>query len=368
MASRSRKPHRHSDYLHPFDDPYTHSPPKTPNRPRYEYVGTEEPLSTLAPDSHRLRRHARTVSPPRHSRHGKSYSPPPRPSHHASARHPVEMDRGQNHNKLRRPNLKDRYQDFAEQNPKLQRYGRQGLTFLGKAAAAYAAANGGKDAVESAANLPADHGDRRDRSRRHHRRHSPSLSPSPPRRHHSARPRDREHERGHHVDHRRRYSASPPPPLIRRPHSYLASRHSPDGDRGRGQRYHRRHSPSPLPSQPRSPRGRHGRRRSTSPPKRTRNSTVPPSSANAERWQAAARAALEAGGLTAFRLRKEPGSWTGDKATKVATAAIGAAAMDAFMDEDPRGARGGVKGLAEGAISSLIASQIVGKGSRRRGR
>jgi hypothetical protein len=84
----------------------------------------------------------------------------------------------------------------------------------------------------------------------------------------------------------------------------------------------------------------------------------------------AARAALEAGSLTAFRLRKEPGSWTGNKAAKVATAALGAAAMDAFMDNDPRGAGGrGMKGMAENAISSLIASQIVGKaGKKGRGR
>ena len=84
----------------------------------------------------------------------------------------------------------------------------------------------------------------------------------------------------------------------------------------------------------------------------------------------AARAAIEAGGLTAFRLRKQPGSWTGDKAVKVATAALGAAAMDAFMDQDPRGTRGGVKGMADSAISGLIASQIMGKagGGRRKSR
>lgn len=82
----------------------------------------------------------------------------------------------------------------------------------------------------------------------------------------------------------------------------------------------------------------------------------------------AARAALEAGGLTAFRLRKEPGGWTSGKAAKVATAALGAAAMDAFMDQDPRGAKTGMKGMAENAITSLIASQIMGKGTKRRGR
>lgn len=54
--------------------------------------------------------------------------------------------------------------------------------------------------------------------------------------------------------------------------------------------------------------------------------------ANATRWQMAARAALEAGGATALRLRNQPGSWTGDKGAKIATAALGAAAIDAFID------------------------------------
>lgn len=75
----------------------------------------------------------------------------------------------------------------------------------------------------------------------------------------------------------------------------------------------------------------------------------------------AARAALEAGGLTAFRLRKDPGSWTGEKGAKIATAALGAAAIDAFIDKDPRRAKSkGVKGFAETTISSMIASKLMG--------
>jgi hypothetical protein len=80
----------------------------------------------------------------------------------------------------------------------------------------------------------------------------------------------------------------------------------------------------------------------------------------------AARAALEAGGLTAFRIRKEPGSWSGNKAAKVATAALGAAAMDAFVDKDPRANGKGMKGMAESAITSLIASQLMGKKSSKK--
>lgn len=82
----------------------------------------------------------------------------------------------------------------------------------------------------------------------------------------------------------------------------------------------------------------------------------------------AARAALEAGGLTAYRLRKEPGSWTGGKAAKIATAALGAAALDAFMDQDPRAAKRGIKGMAENAVTSLIASQIMGRAYKNKSR
>lgn len=82
----------------------------------------------------------------------------------------------------------------------------------------------------------------------------------------------------------------------------------------------------------------------------------------ADRWQMAARAALEAGGVTAFRLRKQPGTW-GEKLPKIATAAMGAAAIDAFIDKDPRRQRsggGGVKGMAESVIGGMIASKMMG--------
>jgi hypothetical protein len=78
------------------------------------------------------------------------------------------------------------------------------------------------------------------------------------------------------------------------------------------------------------------------------------------RWQMAARAALEAGGVTAFRLRKEPGSWAGPKGARVASAALGAAAIDAFIDKDPRRGQGGIKGMAEYAIGGMLASKLVG--------
>ncbi|KAI1422511.1 hypothetical protein F5Y12DRAFT_613065 [Xylaria sp. FL1777] len=379
MAPRSSRHHSRYDDPYTFDDPYIHSPPTTHNQPAYEYIGTDEPISPrpsspprhkYSPDRERARRY-RTTSPPRHSRRDGTYTPPRHTSHHSSSPLPKDGNRNLARDPEKQSKGKNFYQNFADQNPKLQRYGRQGLNWLSEAAVAYAAAQAGKDGSGSKSSRSVDRDGRRDRSRGRHRRYastaSSSPSPSPPRRRHSTRhgDRDREHHREH--ERRRRYSASPPP-LSRNPDSYLASRHSShrdrdrdrdrdrerdrDRDRGRELRHHRRrYSPSPSPSR----RSRH------------RNSTAPPSNPAADRWQMAARAALEAGGLTAFRLRKQPGSWTGDKAAKVATAAIGAAAMDAFMDQDPRGAKGGVKGMAENAITSLIASQIMGKGSKRKG-
>ncbi|KAI0468070.1 hypothetical protein F4859DRAFT_223657 [Xylaria cf. heliscus] len=383
MAPRSSRHHSRYDDPYTFDDPYIHSPPTAHNQPAYEYVGTDEPLSpritspprhTFSPEQERRRRHARTTSPPRHSRHERTYSPPPHASRHSSSPRPKDRHREKADDGRKQSKGKNFYQNFANQNPKLQQYGKQGLTFLGEAAAAYAAAQAGKDTAketgEGRRSRSVDHGDRHDRSSRHsssrhHRRHasSPSRSPSPPpRRRHSTRrgDRDRDLDRDREHHHRRRHSPSPPP-LSRDPDSYLASRHGSDRDRerdrerGRGRgHHHHQHSPSRSPSRSRR--------------SRARNSTAPPSNPAADRWQLAARAALEAGGLTAFRLRKEPGGWTSGKAAKVATAAIGAAAMDAFMDQDPRGAKNGMRGMAENAITSLIASQIIGKGSKRRGR
>lgn len=91
-----------------------------------------------------------------------------------------------------------------------------------------------------------------------------------------------------------------------------------------------------------------------------RNEFKSPSEDVAHRWQLAARAALEAGGVTAFRLRKEPGSWTGQKGAKVVTAALGAAAIDSFIDKDPRRNGGGMKGMAESVVGGLVASKLMG--------
>ncbi|KAJ2973769.1 hypothetical protein NUW58_g8854 [Xylaria curta] len=372
MPPRSGKHHSRYDDPYTFDDPYLHSPPTAQNQPAYEYIGTDEPLSprfgspsrhTFSPDHERARRYARTTSPPRHSRHDRAYTPP-HTSRHSSSPRPKDRHQDRAHDSKKSPKGKHFYQDFAEKNPKLQQYGKQGMAWLSEAAAAYAAAKAGKDMAKGPSAGP------RSRS-------SIEIAFTTAEKTLRAswrRDRDCDRDRDHEHNRRRRYSTSPPP-LSRDPDSYLASRHGSgrdrdrdrdqardrdrdrdrDHDRGRDRRHrHHRHSPSSSPSPSRR--------------SRARNSTAPPSNPAADRWQMAARAALEAGGLTAFRLRKEPGSWTGGKAAKVATAAIGAAAMDAFMDQDPRGSRGGVKGMAENAITSLIAAQIMGKGTKKRGR
>ncbi|EON67479.1 hypothetical protein W97_06733 [Coniosporium apollinis CBS 100218] len=50
-----------------------------------------------------------------------------------------------------------------------------------------------------------------------------------------------------------------------------------------------------------------------------------------DRWQQAAKAAAVAAAVEAFRSRKEPGSWTGEKGQRIATAALGAAGIDKLV-------------------------------------
>ncbi|XXH00843.1 hypothetical protein Hte_007194 [Hypoxylon texense] len=368
MSSRSGKHHSRYDDPYTFDDPYRHSTSPI-NNAGYEYVGTDEaPISShphraLSPDPAPRRRPSpsrrvsRTTSPPRHPRRDGAYSPPsksdrrsspPRAPHHAS---PTPRD-GKHHSK----HHKD--PEFG-QRPAVKRtksIGQHGLKFLGEAAAMYAAAQAGSGGQERSPSRDRAHrSSRRDseprHGHRHHRGYSPSPSPSPPRR-------------------RSRAHSELPPRRHRRHRSPSVSDES-DYDRDRG-RHHRRSRPSSYTeSPPPSSRRHRSSRRAKSVASSLRSSkrgSKLPNEAVADRWQMAARAALEAGGLTAFRLRKEPGSWTGEKGAKVATAALGAAAMDAFIDKDPRRAKSsGMRGFAENTISSMIASKIMGfKGSSTR--
>ncbi|KAI1266428.1 hypothetical protein F5Y18DRAFT_358373 [Xylariaceae sp. FL1019] len=417
MAPRSGNRSRHYDDPYTFDDPYIRSPPAdkdVASSPAYEYVGTDEPVSPRwgtpvqqpysPPDQERRRRpsphrrYSRTTSPPRRSRHDRALTPPPQASRHASSPRHGDPIHHRDSKKAPKDKHHHRYQNIT-QNPNLQRYGKKGFTFLSEAAAAYAAAQAGEEPPEPHSAPFIAHEDMRDdRPSRHRRRYTPSPSPSPPRRRHSTRHGDRDRDRNREYDERdrdqdrsrrrRSVADASPPPLSRDPDSYVASRRSSGRDRDRERdrsrdrdrssdrsraRSHRRsrHSPSPAPS---SRSGRRGRSTPSSSGFRDglRGQMAMPPSANAQRWQMAARAALEAGGLTAIRLRKEPGNWAGDKAAKVATAALGAAAIDAFIDQDPRQTRSGgrgMKGIAESALSGFIANQIMGhQGSSKRGK
>lgn len=257
-----------------------------------------------------------------------------------------------------------KYNDWA-QRPEIQAhmergksYGKKGINFMSSAAAAYMASQGlGGGGGQSPRSRSVDreyHSSGKDRgggSGRYHqperdddrrqRRRDPSYSPSPPRRRgdrHDARSKNRRND-----------SESSSPPRRRNGHDDRNDRdrdgrHGHRDDDGR-QRRSRNHSYSRSPSPHSS--SRHKDRDSRGRPLGRSNTTggdggfrrsfsenmKPPPDRNATaRWQMAARAALQAGGVAAYRVRKEPGGWAGPKGAKVATAALGAAAMDAFVD------------------------------------
>lgn len=71
------------------------------------------------------------------------------------------------------------------------------------------------------------------------------------------------------------------------------------------------------------------------------------------RWQQAAAAALQAGGIAAMTMRSQPGPWTGAKGVKVVTAALGAGAMKAKESDggDKKRSSGGGSGGGSGGTS-----------------
>jgi hypothetical protein len=86
-----------------------------------------------------------------------------------------------------------------------------------------------------------------------------------------------------------------------------------------------------------------------------------------KKWEQAAQAAAVAGVIEAWRSRKEPGPWTGQKGQRIATAALGAAGIDSLVDKDPD--RKGKRHVAEAAIGGLIANRVAnGSRSQSRGR
>ncbi|KAK7966379.1 uncharacterized protein PG986_000656 [Apiospora aurea] len=380
----------------------------------FEYVGPDSfpdpPRSTFedeydSADSrhHRSRRH-RSSRPRHRSRRASSLPPPPayssRPSSPTMSRRtdspPPRRSKSHRHSAPAYDDSEDDIKPGKEDKwATVKTAGRRGLSKLGRVASTYAAAQlaGGKaKSTDRERSRSRDTYDDR-RSHRRSRRYSPSPSPSPspPRRRGTARHsrRDRPPINGR----KKSYSVSPPP----------LSRDLYDRDRGRGRggggdrsRRRRARSPSYSDSSRSSSvdsryarhrghrrgrsegdydddRKRRGRRSSTAGTSRRRDKSSmgdkyrehmrAPKPEIADRWQMAARAALEAGGVTAFRLRKQPGTW-GEKLPKIATAAMGAAAIDAFIDKDPRrqkhGGGGGMKGMAESVIGGMIASKVMG--------
>ncbi|KAH8761636.1 hypothetical protein F5883DRAFT_126703 [Diaporthe sp. PMI_573] len=76
----------------------------------------------------------------------------------------------------------------------------------------------------------------------------------------------------------------------------------------------------------------------------------------------AVEAAIDAGAVEAFRLRNESGSWTGRKGARVATAALGAAAIDTLLVNEP--SRHGTVKVAESTIGGLVVNRVL-NGPRR---
>ncbi|KAJ5589158.1 hypothetical protein N7537_011836 [Penicillium hordei] len=131
------------------------------------------------------------------------------------------------------------------------------------------------------------------------------------------------------------------------------------GDRGRGrsQSRHRNRSYSRSSSDSRS-RSRHrGSRKRDGGSKRDKSE---------QRIAQAARAALTAGAVEAFKQRKEPGEWAGTKGKRVLTAAVTAGGTDGLVDKDP--SKHGTRHVVESTLAGLAASHFVGGGSRSRSR
>ncbi len=79
------------------------------------------------------------------------------------------------------------------------------------------------------------------------------------------------------------------------------------------------------------------------------------------KFQQAAKAALLAGAAEAFRVRKEPGGWSGAKGKRILTAAIGAGGIDAAADRDPD--HHSKRHILEAVVGGLAGNRLI-NGSR----
>ncbi|KXX79106.1 hypothetical protein MMYC01_204355 [Madurella mycetomatis] len=76
----------------------------------------------------------------------------------------------------------------------------------------------------------------------------------------------------------------------------------------------------------------------------------------ANKVQKAAMASLIAGATEAFRISKQPGSWKGEKAKRILTAAAGAATLDAAQNPEKAGSK---LGLAEAVVGGLVGNRVI---------
>jgi len=76
-----------------------------------------------------------------------------------------------------------------------------------------------------------------------------------------------------------------------------------------------------------------------------------------EKLNQAVKAGLTAGAVEAWRQRKSRGDWIGERGARVATAAIGAAAVDALVDKDPT--RKKKRHVGEAMIGGLVIDRLL---------
>lgn len=79
----------------------------------------------------------------------------------------------------------------------------------------------------------------------------------------------------------------------------------------------------------------------------------------------AMKAALAAGAAEAFRVRSQPGPWTGDKGKRVLTAAVSAGGVDGLIDRDPN--KHGGRHVLESILAGMATNHLV-NGSRSKSR
>lgn len=77
------------------------------------------------------------------------------------------------------------------------------------------------------------------------------------------------------------------------------------------------------------------------------------------------KAALTAGAVEAYRVRKEPGDWTGAKGKRILTAALTAGGTDGIVDRDP--SKHSKRHIIESTLAGLAANHFV-NGPRSRSR